>query len=137
LDQLTKKDYYHMNLAMQTANFSTCIRLKVGAVLTDMDNMILSTGYNGTPSKIPHCINTNPKKVTPCNCIHAEQNAIIKCMESWRSEKKLYTSTFPCFMCCKLMANFGVKKIFYVEEYRDMQKSKEFLNLCGITYEKI
>ena len=112
-----------MRVSVSASKLSTCARNKVGCVLTSMDDMLLSTGFNGTPIGVDHCTVTNPQKFTPCNCLHAEQNAIIRCEESWRTNKIAYVTVFPCFSCAKLLVGINVKQIYYLHDYRDMKKS--------------
>ena len=70
-------------------------------------------------------------------CVHAEINAIIRCEESWRTLKKLYITTYPCYECCKALANFNVKIIIYKNNYREQGKSYDFLKTAKIKTRKI
>lgn len=132
-----KKILYFKKIVILTKANSTCARLAVGALITTLDGYILSTGYNGVPSGMAHCNLMNKLGVTPCNCIHAEQNAIIRCSESWRTPKICYVTAFPCLSCAKLLAGINVKKIFYIDDYREQNRSMTFLDEAGIKYEKI
>jgi len=131
------KHKHFMRVSVSASKLSTCARNKVGCVLTSMDDMLLSTGFNGTPIGVDHCTVTNPQKFTPCNCLHAEQNAIIRCEESWRTNKIAYVTVFPCFSCAKLLVGINVKQIYYLHDYRDMKKSVDFFYLCGVQHERI
>ncbi len=132
LDQQGK--LYYMEIAELTANRSTCSRLSVGCVLTTPKGYILSTGYNGVPPDYLHCNISNPKKVSPCPCIHAEQNAIIQCEKSKDFSKWAFVTTFPCYYCTKLLIAFSITKIFFRKDYRNMIHRDQYK---GIIFEKI
>lgn len=117
------KDRYLMSIAVLTAKNSTCSRLSTGAVIVSKEGKIISTGYNGAPSGLKHCINVNKEKITPCRCVHAEQNAVVYCLEPWRTWKKIYVTDTPCYSCMKLVLAFGIKEIYYYRRYRDDEKS--------------
>lgn len=113
---------------------STCIRRSVGAVLVK-DSHILSTGYNGAPSGFKHCtpiscMRVNLKtgeKPELCRGVHAEINCIIQAAihgTSIMGEITLYTTTFPCTSCLKLLINARIKRIVYREPYNMDNKVK-------------
>lgn len=120
---------YFMRIALLTAEKSTCTRLSVGCVLTTPDHYLLSVGYNGTPKGDLHCkdLVRDLRGEPPCDCVHAEQNAIARCEASWRDEKRCYVTTFPCPMCMRLLAQINVTTILYLHDYRNMQRS---MNMC-------
>jgi len=106
---------------------STCIKRKVGAVLVK-DDHILSTGYNGAPSGFSHCTPETcvRKSLTPgekpelCRGVHAEINCIIQAAIHGtviEGNTSLYTTTFPCMSCLKLLINARIKRLIYKEEY--------------------
>jgi dCMP deaminase len=109
---------------------STCLRRQVGAIIVK-DNHILSTGYNGVPTKITHCSEVGclrEKLKVPsgerhelCRGLHAEQNAIIQAALHGVSIKDatLYTNTKPCSICTKMIINAGIKRIVYQIDYTD------------------
>ena len=115
-------DNYFMRIAREVAGRSTCDRRRVGAVIV-RDRNILSTGYNGSVSGMPHCdevghIIENDHCVAT---IHAEANAIIQAAKNGVAIDKaeIYTTASPCWNCFKLIANSGIKEIYYGEFYRD------------------
>jgi len=115
-------DKYFMNIAREVSSRSTCDRKFVGAVIV-RDKTILSTGYNGSVRKLPHCDEVGHlMEGTHCVAtIHAEANAIIQAAKNGvRIEgAALYTTASPCWNCFKLIANSGVKRICYGNFYRD------------------
>ncbi len=125
---------YFMSIAAQAATRSTCDRKNVGAVIV-RDKTILSTGYNGSIRGMPHCdeighdIENNHCVAT----IHAEANAIIQAAKNgvMINGAEIYTTASPCWSCFKLIANSGIKKIYYGEFYRD-RKSVKVAQRLGI-----
>jgi dCMP deaminase len=123
-------DEYFMEIARLVAKRSTCLRRKVGAVIV-RDKHILATGYNGAPSGLPHCIDVGclrEKENIPsgerhelCRGLHAEQNAIIQAANHGASLRgsTLYTTTYPCIICTKMIINAGIKRVVYLEGYGD------------------
>jgi dCMP deaminase len=131
------KDAYFMKIAEVVSQRSTCIKRKVGAVLIK-DSHIISTGYNGAPSGFKHCttetcVRQNLKsgeKPELCRGIHAEVNCIIQAAihgTSIKGNTTLYSTTFPCMNCLKLIINAGIKKLVYKEGYNMENKVKEEL----------
>jgi len=115
-------DEYFMKIAEQAASRSTCDRKHVGAVIV-RDKTILSTGYNGSVCGMPHCDDVGHMMEND-HCIatvHAEANAIIQAAKNGVSVNAadIYVTASPCWHCFKLIANSGIKRIFYGEFYRD------------------
>ena len=115
-------DEYFMRIAAQAATRSTCDRKHIGAVIV-RDKTILSTGYNGSVRGMPHCDDVG-HMMENSHCIatvHAEANAIIQAAKNGVSvnEADIYVTASPCWHCFKLIANSGIKRIFYGEFYRD------------------
>lgn len=113
---------YFMNIAKEAATRSTCDRKHVGAVIV-RDKTILSTGYNGSIRGMPHC-NENGHMMENDHCvatIHAESNAILQAAKNgvMIDRGEIYITASPCWTCFKMLANVGIKKIFYGEFYRD------------------
>ena len=113
---------YFMNIAKQVATRSTCDRKHVGAVIV-RDRTILSTGYNGSIRGMPHCDEAGHMMEND-HCvatIHAEANAILQAAKNGvRIEgAELYITASPCWTCFKMVANAGIKTIYYGEFYRD------------------
>ena len=107
-------------MAVEWAALSHCTRKKVGALLV-RDNMIISDGYNGTPSGFPNpCEDANGD--THWYVLHAEANAILKIARSANDAKgsTLYITLSPCKECCKLILQAGVRRMVYINEYKDI-----------------
>ena len=98
---------------------SYCSRSKVGAVLEKNGN-IISFGYNGTPKGMDNCCE-DKNNVTFPHVIHAESNAILKAGKSGHSTRygTLYLTLSPCLDCSKLILQSEIKRVVYLEEYRD------------------
>jgi dCMP deaminase len=125
---------YFMNIARQVATRSTCDRKHVGAVIV-RDRTILSTGYNGSIRGMPHCDDVG-HDIEAGHCvatIHAEANAILQAARNGVAigGAELYTTASPCWPCFKLIANAGLKKVYYGEFYRD-EKSLAVARQAGI-----
>ena len=125
---------YFMNIARQVATRATCDRKHVGAVIV-RDKTILSTGYNGSIRGMPHCDDVG-HDLEGGHCvatIHAEANAILQAAKNgvMIEGAELYTTASPCWSCFKLIANAGIRTIFYGEFYRD-QKSLQVARRLGI-----
>ena len=111
-----------MNIAKEAATRSTCERKHVGAVIV-RDKTILSTGYNGSIRGMPHCDEVG-HLMENGHCvatIHAEANAVLQAAKNGvRIEgAEVYITATPCWSCFKMLANTGIKKIYYGEFYRD------------------
>ena len=118
----TNWEEYFMNIAKQVASRSTCDRKHVGAIIT-RDKTILSTGYNGSIRGMPHCdeighIMENDHCVAT---IHAEANAVLQAAKNgvMIDGAEVFITASPCWICFKMLANTGIKKIYYGEFYRD------------------
>ena len=119
----TKMDRYFMKVAQLTAELSYAKRKKVGAVLTK-DNRIISIGYNGTPKNfINSCEDVLPdgSLVTKPIVVHAEANALFWCAktEIITEGSTLYLTLSPCATCALGIIQSGVKRVVYLEQYRD------------------
>ena len=115
-------EQYFMNIAKEVATRSTCDRKHVGAVIA-RDKTILSTGYNGSIRGMPHCDEVG-HLMENGHCvatIHAEANSVLQAAKNGvRIEGgEVYITASPCWICFKMLANTGIKKIFYGEFYRD------------------
>ena len=113
---------YFMNIAKEVATRSTCNRKYVGAVIV-REKTILSTGYNGSIKGLPHCDEAGHEMVDD-HCIrttHAEANAIVQAAKNGVGINKsdIYVTASPCYNCFKLIANAGIKTIYYGEFYRE------------------
>lgn len=125
---------YFMSIARQAATRSTCDRKHVGAVIV-RDKTILSTGYNGSIRGMPHCDEVG-HVMENGHCVatvHAEANAIIQAAKNGVriDGADLYTTASPCWSCFKLIANAGIRTIYFGEFYRD-ERSIEVASRLGI-----
>ena len=112
-----KFDQVYLNIAKEVSLLSHCERSKVGAVLVK-DGNIIAFGYNGTPAGMNNCCERND--VTVPEVIHAEMNAILKAARSGYAVggAELYLTLSPCVDCAKLILQSGIKRVFYLQEYR-------------------
>lgn len=107
---------------------STCNRANVSAIIVH-DSRIISTGYNGSPSGWSHCTPESCNEHSPCiSSIHAEVNALVHAAKHGIKIDgcTLWCSMSPCFECCKLIANSGIKKVIYLDLYRKSEHIKDF-----------
>jgi len=111
-------DRRYLRMAQIWAENSYCERRKVGAILVK-DKMIISDGYNGTPSGFEN-ICEDENNVTKPYVLHAEANAITKVAKSNNSSEgaTLYVTSSPCMECAKLIIQAGIKRVVYSEKYR-------------------
>ncbi len=114
-EQLDKR---YMRMAFIWAENSYCKRRKVGALLVK-DKMIISDGYNGTPSGFEN-VCEDKHDVTKPYVLHAEANAITKVARSNNSSEDatLYVTSSPCIECAKLIIQSGIKRVVYADSYR-------------------
>ncbi len=119
-------DHYFLKIAEVVGTRATCPRKQFGVVIT-IENKIVSTGYNGSPSGMPHCYDVGCiMENNHCvRTIHAEINAIVtaKCGLNGAT---LYSKGLPCYNCTKQIIQSGIKKVVYQEDYGDTIKIKEF-----------
>jgi dCMP deaminase len=124
-------DRAYLKMAIEWAKLSHCNRKQVGALIVK-DGMLISDGYNGTPSGFPNtCENDDGE--THWYVLHAEANAITKVAKSTNNAKDstLYITLSPCKDCCKLILQTGIKRLVYKEEYKD-NTAITFLKTAGI-----
>lgn len=132
----SKFDTSYLKMARIWAANSYCKRRQVGALLVK-DRMIISDGYNGTPSGFENvCEDVNG--VTLPYVLHAEANAISKVAKSGNSADgaTLYVTASPCLECAKLIIQAGIRRVVYSDEYR-LQDGVELLRKAGIECELI
>ena len=138
-------DEYFLRITKEVAQRSTCLRRQVGALLV-LDKHILTTGYNGAPSGLPHCLEIGclreQLKVPPgerhelCRGLHAEMNALLQASQCGVkiSGATLYTTTYPCSLCAKMLVNTGIKRIVTLTDYPDAL-AKEILSAANVKVE--
>jgi dCMP deaminase len=133
-------DEYFMEIASVVAKRSTCLRNQVGALFV-RNKRILTTGYNGAPSNLPHCDEVgcaregvaSGTRHELCRAVHAEQNAIIQAALHGVSIEgaTLYCTHQPCILCAKMMINARIKKVVYRQSYPD-ETALKFLKQAGV-----
>ncbi|MBO6168605.1 MAG: dCMP deaminase family protein [Bacteroidales bacterium] len=132
---MKKFDQRYIEMAEIWAKNSYCKRRQVGALLVK-DNMIISDGYNGTPSGFENICEENG--VTKPYVLHAEANAISKVAKSGNSSEgaTLYVTASPCIECAKLIIQSGIKRVVYKDEYR-LTDGVDLLVRAGVEVEKL
>ena len=117
-DKQNELDRRYIRMAAVWAENSYCQRRKIGALLVK-DKMIISDGYNGTPSGFENICEGDDGKTLPY-VLHAEANAITKVARSNNSSdgSTLYVTTAPCIECAKLIIQAGIKRVVYSQQYR-------------------
>jgi len=136
-------DEYFMKMAHLVAKRSTCLRRQVGAVLVK-DKRIIATGYNGAPKGLPHCTDIgrclreelgvpSGQRHELCRGLHAEQNCLLQAAVFGVSTRgaTLYTTTYPCVICAKMLINAEVAEVVYDADYED-PLAKELLAQAGV-----
>ena len=118
-------------MAHEWAKLSHCDRKQVGALIVK-DRMIISDGFNGTPSGFDNCCEDNDG-LTKWEVLHAEANAILKVAASTQSCKDaiLYITLSPCQQCSKLIHQSGIKRVVFSNAYRD-RTGVDFLEKAGV-----
>ena len=135
-DKQLQLDKRYLRMARIWSENSYCERRKVGALLVK-DKMIISDGYNGTPSGFPNVCESE-EGVTLPYVLHAEANAITKVAKSGNSSESatLYVTASPCIECSKLIIQAGIKRVVYRDEYR-LQDGPDLLRKAGIEVEQV
>lgn len=121
----------YLKMATEWAKLSHCKRKQVGAIIVK-DKMIISDGYNGTPTGFENCCEDDEGN-TKWYVLHAEANAILKVASSTQSSKDatLYITLSPCKECSKLIHQSGIKRLVYSNAYKD-NEGLEFLKKANI-----
>ena len=133
LSKQTKLDLRSLRMARIWAENSYCKRRQVGALVVK-DKMIISDGYNGTPSGFENVCEDN--NVTKPYVLHAEANAITKLARSSNNSEgsTLYVTASPCIECAKLIIQSGIKRVVYAEKYR-LDDGIKLMQRAGIKVE--
>lgn len=126
-----KYDVAYLKMAKEWAKLSYCKRRQVGALIVK-DKMIISDGYNGTPTGFEN-VCEDDDNYTKWYVLHAEANAILKVASSTQSCKgaTLYVTLSPCKECSKLIHQSGIKRVVYAEAYKD-DSGLKFLAKAGV-----
>ena len=129
-------DEYFSKIVMTTSERSPCERLQVGCLLVN-ENRIVSQGYNGFLPGCPHesIVRDNHEQAT----LHAEQNALMDCAKRGVSCNgcTAYITHYPCIICTRLLLAGGIKKIKYVNDYKNDELVKKFTEQCNVCVEKL
>ena len=134
MDNETKQnllDQRYLKMALIWAQNSYCKRRKVGALIVK-DKMIISDGYNGTPSGFENICEDENNNTKPY-VLHAEANAITKVAKSGNSSDgaTLYVTSSPCLECSKLIIQAGIKRVVFTENYR-LEDGINLLKRAGV-----
>ena len=131
-----KYDKAYLRIAKEWSLLSYCKRKQVGAIIVK-DRMIISDGYNGTPSGFENCCEDD-EGYTKWYVFHAEANAISKVARSTQSCEgaTLYITLSPCKDCSKLIHQSGIKRVVYYQGYKD-EEGLDFLTKAGVEVEHI
>lgn len=144
---MTVRDSYYMNYALDISKTANCIKGKVGAILVK-DNQIIAEGVNSVPNGILPCTEENclrkrlnlksGENQELCFAVHAEQNALINALNNNVDIKgsTLYVTKQPCIICAKMLINSGIRKIIYLKAYPD-QYSENLLKQAGVEIKKL
>ena len=140
-----------IKIALEIANHSTCCRKQVACLLVK-NNVIISTGYNGTPSGQKHCNEYfTPSMISRPDFmekhrifsnryeVHSEQNAIAQAAKNEVNPEgaTAYVTLSPCLSCAKLLITAGIKKVFYYEKYDRDTSGIDLLKEANIQVERI
>jgi dCMP deaminase len=133
-EKKAKYDKAYLRIAKEWGQLSYCKRKQVGAIIVK-DRMIISDGYNGTPSGFENCCE-DEDNLTKWYVLHAEANAILKVARSTQSceNATLYITLSPCKDCSKLIHQSGIKRVVYHQEYKDTS-GVDFLKKAGVEVE--
>lgn len=126
-----KYDKAYLRMAYEWGKLSHCKRKQVGALIVK-ERMIISDGYNGTPTGFDNCCE-DEDGITKWEVLHAEANAILKVAGSTQSSQgaTLYITLSPCRECSKLIHQAGIKRVVYSQAYKDTS-GLDFLEKAGV-----
>ena len=126
-----KYDKAYLKMALEWGKLSHCKRKRVGALIVK-NRMIISDGFNGTPTGFENCCEDTSGN-TKWEVLHAEANAILKVASSTQSAKDatLYITLSPCTQCSKLIHQAGIKRVVYAQAYKD-DAGLKFLEKAGV-----
>ena len=135
MERLTWDEYFS-KIVKVTAERSPCERLQVGCLLVK-DNRIISQGYNGFLPGCPHesIVRDNHEQAT----LHAEQNALMDCAKRGVSCEgcSAYVTHYPCIICARLLLAGGIKKINYLNDYKNDELVEQFTEQCQVDVVKL
>jgi dCMP deaminase len=136
IEKSIKYDKAYLRLAKEWGQLSHCKRKQVGAIIV-RDRMIISDGFNGTPTGFDNCCEDQTGE-TNWYVLHAEANAILKVARSTQSceNATLYITLSPCNECSKLIHQSGIKRVVFQTQYRD-SSGIAFLKKAGVIVDHI
>jgi dCMP deaminase len=138
MDRITR-DQMFKEFLTTLAKRSTCLKSRVAALIV-MDGRIISTGYNGSPKSMKHCLEVGCQiKNNACiRTLHAETNAIAFAARYGikTDGSVMYTSISPCLNCAKIIINSGITEVVFMEEYRKPEGTKLLIE-AGIKLRKL
>ena len=139
---------YFVDITELVKTRTTCTRRAVGAIIVNDEHQILGSGYNGAPAGVTHCEDMpdgclraaqnipSGQRHEICRGIHAEQNAVIQAGAERTHGATMYTTTFPCSICAKIIINARIKRIYYWGAYADPLSEPMFIeagiDLCKL-----
>lgn len=134
-------DIAYMKMALAMGALSYAQRKQVGAIIVSDKDQVISQGFNGTPAGFNNCcervLEDGTLETLP-EVLHAEANAITKCAKygSTTKDGTLYVTLSPCINCAKLIIQSDIKRVVYLEDYRD-STGLDLLRKCGVIVEKL
>lgn len=136
VDKQLRYDKAYLRMAKTWAELSHCKRKQVGSLIVK-EGMIISDGFNGTPSGFDNCCE-NEHGDTLWYVLHAEANAILKVAKSTHNCQgaTLYLTLSPCKDCSKLVIQSGISRVVFIDRYKD-ESGLEFLQSAGVEVEQI
>jgi len=140
-------DEYFMNIAHAICARATCKRHNVGCVIVDSTHRIISTGYNGAPSGLAHCLElgcirdkmniASGERQEYCRGVHAEQNALIQAEDRDKlAGATLYCTHVPCLMCLKMLLNAKILRVVHGGQYPITDLAWDLIKASGIEFEE-
>ena len=137
------RDDYYMSIARTVSTRSNCVKRQVGAIVV-VNDMIVATGYNGTPRSYPNCFDggcprcadtklASGERIEECIYVHAEQNCITHAAKRGSALEfgHMYCLLAPCITCSKLIINAGIVSM-YVDDASYKSNGLELLKACGV-----
>jgi dCMP deaminase len=141
-----KWNEYFMNMLESVKARSTCLRRQVAAIIVDKRHRIISTGYNGSPQNLKHCLDCgclrekekipSGEKLEYCRALHAEQNAILWAKQDL-TDCTMYISFSPCVTCAKMIVASGISRVFYRGDYPANQLAIDILKEAEVEVTKL
>lgn len=136
MEKQERYDKTYLKMSREWANLSHCSRKQVGALIVK-NGMIISDGYNGTAHGHDN-VCENESGETKWHVIHAEQNAVLKCARWGHScdGATIYQTHSPCKECSKMLVQAGIKRVVYIEDYKD-RDGIDFLLESNVVVDRI